>query len=59
MEPRIAPTGSFADAEDYRRNVPDGRIGSDPNLATPEHGKRIYETAVTDVARDYEAWVSR
>ena len=59
MEPRIAPNGSFADAEDYRRDFPDGRIGSDPNLATPEHGKRFYETAVKDVARDYEAWISR
>ena len=59
MEPRIAPHGSFADAEDYRRAFPDGRIGSDPNLATPEHGKRIYETAVEDVARDYAAWVAR
>jgi creatinine amidohydrolase len=59
MEPRIAPHGSFADAEDYRRAFPDGRIGSDPNLATPEHGKRIYEAAVEDVARDYAAWVAR
>jgi creatinine amidohydrolase len=59
MEPRIAPHGSFADAEDYRRNFPDGRIGSDPNLPTPEHGKRIYDTAVADVARDYESWVAR
>jgi len=59
MEPRVAPNGSFTDAEHYRRTFPDGRIGSDPNLATPEHGKRIYETAVEDVARDYEAWVAR
>ena len=59
LEPRIAPNGSFADAEDYRRAFPDGRIGSDPSQATPEHGKRFYDTAVEDVARDYEAWVSR
>ncbi len=59
MEPRIAPHGSFADAEDYRRTFPDGRIGSDPNLATPEHGKRIYEAAVEDVARDYSDWIAR
>ena len=58
MEPRIAPNGSFADAEDYRRAFPDGRIGSDPNLATPEQGKRIYELAVDEVARDYERWVA-
>ena len=59
LEPRVAPNGSFADAEDYRRASPDGRIGSDPSQATPEHGKRFYDTAVADVARDYEAWVSR
>jgi creatinine amidohydrolase len=59
LEPRIAPNGSFADAEDYRRAFPDGRIGSDPSQATPEHGKRFYETAVEEVARDYERWVAR
>ena len=59
LEPRVAPNGSFADAEDYRRNFPDGRIGSDPSQATPEHGKRFFDTAVEDVARDYERWVAR
>ena len=59
MEPRIAPNGSFADAEDYRRVFPDGRIGSDPNQATPEHGKRFYDTAVDEVAADYERWIAR
>ena len=59
LEPRIAPNGSFADAEDYRRAFPDGRIGSDPSQATPEHGKRFYDTAVEEVARDYQAWVAR
>jgi creatinine amidohydrolase len=59
LEPRIAPNGSFADAEDYRRAFPDGRIGSDPSQATPEHGKRFYDKAVEEVARDYERWVAR
>ena len=59
LEPRIAPNGSFADAEDYRRAFPDGRIGSDPSQATPEHGKRFYDAAVEEVARDYERWVAR
>jgi creatinine amidohydrolase len=59
LEPRIAPNGTFADAEDYRRVFPDGRIGSDPSQATPEHGKRFYDTAVEEVARDYEKWVAR
>ena len=59
MEPKIAPNGSFADAEDYRRVFPDGRIGSDPNQATPEHSKRFYDTAVEEVARNYEAGIAR
>jgi creatinine amidohydrolase len=59
LEPRIAPNGSFADAEDYRRAFPDGRIGSDPSQATPENGKRFYDVAVEEVARDYEKWVAR
>jgi len=59
LTPKVAPNGGFADAEDYRRTFPDGRIGSDPSQATPEAGKRFYDTAVDDVARDYERWVTR
>jgi creatinine amidohydrolase len=59
MSPKIAPTGPILDADDYRRRFPDGRIGSDPSLASIEHGKRLYEAAVTDVARDYEEFVSK
>lgn len=57
LDPPVAPRGEFADAADYRRNFPDGRIGSDPGLATPEHGKQIYETAVAELAADYKSWV--
>ena len=46
-------------AMEMRRAFPDGRIGSDPSQATPEHGKRFYDTAVEEVARDYEKWVAR
>lgn len=48
----------YHDADDYRRRHPDGRIASDPSLATPEHGKRIVETAsaaMADVYRDFTA----
>jgi creatinine amidohydrolase/Fe(II)-dependent formamide hydrolase-like protein len=41
MTPKIAPTGSFTDAADYRRTFPDGRIGSDPSQATAEKGAEI------------------
>ena len=58
MEPEVAPNGSFADADDYRSTFPDGRIGSNPNLSTAAHGKRIYEIAVDEVARDYLAFAA-
>jgi creatinine amidohydrolase len=58
MSPRIAPRGSFHDARDYRRRFPDGRIGSDPSLATPEAGKRLYETAVAELAEDYREFLA-
>ncbi len=58
LEPKVAPRGSFADADDYRRRFPDGRIGSDPGLATPEHGKRFYDMAVEEVAQDYMKFVA-
>ena len=58
LEPKVAPRGSFADADDYRRRFPDGRIGSDPGLATPEHGKRFYDMAVEEVAQDYMKFIA-
>ena len=59
MSPKIAPTGPILDAEDFRRRFPDGRIGSDPTLATPEHGGRFVETAVRDISEDYRRFLSQ
>jgi creatinine amidohydrolase len=50
---------NFTDAADYRRLFPDGRIGSDPSLASPEHGARLLEAAVRDIAEDYRSFVAR
>jgi creatinine amidohydrolase len=57
LDPLVAPRGDFADADDYRRKFPDGRIGSNPALATPDAGRRLYEAAVAAIAKDYQSWV--
>jgi creatinine amidohydrolase len=48
----------FTDAEDYRRLFPDGRMGSEPSLASPEHGARLVEAAVRDIADEYHRFVT-
>jgi creatinine amidohydrolase len=58
LDPAVAPRGDFADAADYRRKFPDGRIGSNPGLATPEAGRRLYEAAVAAISKDYLSWVA-
>ena len=59
LEPEIAPRGDFTDATDYRRNFPDGRIGSNPGLASIEAGKRIMEMAVAGLVDDYRQWMAQ
>ena len=49
--------GTFTDAADYRRNFPDGRIGSNPDLASVEAGQRLWDAAVSDLAEDLAAFV--
>jgi creatinine amidohydrolase len=58
LDPPIAPRGDFADAADYRRKFPDGRIGSNSGLASPEAGQRLYEAAVAGTAKDYQGWIA-
>jgi creatinine amidohydrolase/Fe(II)-dependent formamide hydrolase-like protein len=58
MHPKIAPTGSIRDADDYRRQFPDGRIGSDPSQATPEKGKRIVDAAARALVSDYRSFLT-
>jgi creatinine amidohydrolase len=57
LEPPMAPSSIFYDARNYRRRFPDGRIGSNPGLATPEHGKLLYDAAVAALADKYTAFI--
>jgi creatinine amidohydrolase len=58
LEPKVAPSGRFYGPEDFRRRFPDGRIGSDPSLATPEHGDRFIEIAARSVADAYAEFLA-
>jgi creatinine amidohydrolase len=58
LDPLIAPRGEFTDAADYRRNFPDGRSGSNPALASPEAGHRLYDAAVSALTKDYLSCVA-
>ncbi|MEB3218131.1 MAG: creatininase family protein [Nostocales cyanobacterium 94392] len=40
-------------AADFRKQYPDGRMGSNPALAIPEHGKQFYDAAVKELSKDY------
>lgn len=46
-------------AADFRRRYPDGRMGSNPALATPEHGKQFYELAVKELSNSYLEFLNR
>ena len=36
---------------------PDGRIGSNPGLATPEKGRRFFETSVPELVKTYTSFI--
>lgn len=54
LVPTVAPAGHrIYGAANFRQHYPDGRMGSNPALATPEHGRQFYETAVKELSSDY------
>jgi creatinine amidohydrolase len=57
MSPKIAPKGEIFDAADYRRRFPDGRIGSDPSLASIDAGEKLYKAAVKDTLESYRSFL--
>jgi len=58
MSPAVAPRGTFYDAADYRGRFPDGRIGSNPALASVEAGEKLFRAAVDDVVSEYQSFLS-
>jgi len=57
MHPGAAASGGFYGAADFRRKFPDGRVGSDPSLASIEAGEKLYEIAVNETAGDYTSFI--
>jgi creatinine amidohydrolase len=55
--PEPAAAGPIHGPEDFRRRHPDGRMGSDPFLARPEHGERFLALAAEALAEELEAFL--
>jgi creatinine amidohydrolase len=55
--PEAAPAGPIHGPEDFRRRHPDGRMGSDPFLATADHGARFLELAAVALSEDLAAFL--
>lgn len=59
MSPDVAPLGEIHDAVDFRAHFPDGRIGSNPALASVEAGQQILQAAARDTLEDYQAFITQ
>ncbi len=53
LSPSVGTGHSIYSAANFRQKYPDGRMGSNPALATPEHGKQFYELAVKELSNGY------
>lgn len=58
LEGEVSRDHKIYGAADFRRRYPDGRMGSNPALATPEHGKQFYELAVKELSGSYLKFLS-
>ena len=59
LSPEVAAGHPIYGAADFRRRYPDGRMGSNPALATPEHGKQFYDLAVKELSSSYLTFLSQ
>ena len=56
--PQIAPTGPIREAADFRARFADGRMGSDPGLATPEKGGELVALAAAGLVEAVAAFAA-
>lgn len=59
LSPEVGAGHRIYGAADFRLHYPDGRMGSNPALATPEHGKQFYELAVKELSNNYLEFLHR
>jgi len=53
LSAEVASGHKIYGAAEFRQRYQDGRMGSNPALATPEHGKQFYELAVKELSNTY------
>ena len=56
--PEAAPAGPIHGPDDFRRRHPDGRMGSDPYLASAEHGSRFLDLAATALSQGLTSFLA-
>ncbi|MFM9111591.1 MAG: creatininase family protein [Prochlorococcaceae cyanobacterium] len=56
--PEPPPAGPIHGPEDFRRRHPDGRMGSDPYLASADHGRRFLDLASGALLADLESFLA-
>lgn len=57
--PPVAPGGPIREASDFRSRFPDGRVGSDPRQAAPEHGRKLITLAARGLAAEVGALMGK
>lgn len=58
LSTEVCSENKIYSAADFRQRYPDGRMGSNPALAKPEHGKQFYELAVKELSNYYLEFVT-
>ncbi|MGF1490454.1 MAG: creatininase family protein [Prochloraceae cyanobacterium] len=59
LDKNVASGYPIRSAAEFRRNYPDGRMGSNPALATPEDGEKLYHLAVKELSESYLKFVGK
>ncbi|NET09660.1 MAG: creatininase family protein [Merismopedia sp. SIO2A8] len=57
LSPNVASGHPIYSAVDFRKHYPDGRMGSNPALARPEHGKQFYDCAIKELSQRYRSFI--